>query len=121
MGRLIALQVGVPADLSSIVQAAHRAQETTESPEAPEAAVLKVDLKILPRRVRVAKKAIHSHIIHCTKWIRQWPLRCGALVEAAGIHRLASRNCLASFGLVQKSLLTSSSRIISCPVQPETI
>jgi hypothetical protein len=32
-----------------------------------EAAVLEVDLKILPRRVRVAKKAIHSHIVKLHK------------------------------------------------------
>jgi hypothetical protein len=32
-----------------------------------EAAVLEVDLKILPRRVRVAKKAIHSQIVKLHK------------------------------------------------------
>jgi hypothetical protein len=32
-----------------------------------DAAVLEVDLNILPRRVRVAKKAIHSHIVKLHK------------------------------------------------------
>jgi hypothetical protein len=32
-----------------------------------EAAVLEVDLKILPRRVRIAKKAIHSQIVKLHK------------------------------------------------------
>jgi hypothetical protein len=31
------------------------------------AAVLEIDVKILPRRVRVAKKAIHSHIMKLHK------------------------------------------------------
>jgi hypothetical protein len=36
-----------------------------------EAALLEVDQELLPRRVRVAKMAIHSRIISCTRWMTQ--------------------------------------------------